>query len=77
MNENVESNPILWEAKCKVCGASSENDFSWNGECLRCEAGNGDEELFDTCTDCPHQDACWDYVCGKECGVVDAEGNEI
>lgn len=29
------------------------------------------------CVDCPHPDACGDYGCGKECGVVDADGEMI
>jgi hypothetical protein len=60
---------------CRQCGITGESNFSWAGECLRCEDDPiGDEPL---CLDCPHQDACADYGCGKECGVVDADGNEI
>lgn len=63
--------------ECKKCGRTGEGVFSWNGECYGCEAGDDELENAAICVDCPHQDACWDYGCGKELGVVDEEGNEI
>ena len=35
------------------------------------------EDEWRPCADCPNQDACHDYGCGKEGGVVDDEGNGI
>lgn len=43
----------IW--KCNKCGATGEESFSWDDECLSCEAGS---EQFDDECDCGEDICC-------------------